>query len=166
MACVFTHGITMRKRSKYRPKPVLANPVGYVVESSTLLVDHGNYVVNWQLNNNSAFEKLLKGTADKHDINTLLASRNITEALIVTLGGVDVDGTLARSAVAMIDICDRANAGKGLAMKAAEMQALRDLFGLHDELLEVVTVGQFEKALAYAKKEINAGRAARLKEIK
>jgi hypothetical protein len=38
--------------------------------------------------------------------------------------------------------------------------------GLHDELLDVVTVGQFEKALAYAKKEINAGRAARLKDIK
>jgi hypothetical protein len=156
----------MRKRSKYRPKPVLTDPVGFVVESSTLLVEHGDYVVDWQLRNNSAFEKLLKGIADKKDLNTLIASRNMTEALIVTLGGHDIDATLARSAVALIGICDRGNAGKGVAMKADEMQAMRDLMGLHDELLEVVTVGQFEKALAYAKKEINAGRAARLKDIK
>jgi hypothetical protein len=156
----------MRKRSKYKPKPQLADPVGFVVESSTLLTKHGNYVVDWQLRNNSAFEKLLKGIADKKDLSTLTASRNITEALIVTLGGHDIDGTLSRSAVALIDICDRGNAGKGVAMKADEMQAMRDLMGLHDELLEVVTVGQFEKALTYAKKEINAGRAARLKDIK
>jgi hypothetical protein len=156
----------MRKRSKYRPKPKLADPVGFVVESSTPLVDHGNYVVDWQLRNNSAFEKLLKGTADKKDLNTLVASRNITEALIVTLGGHDIDGTLSRSAVALIDICDRGNSGKSVAMKAQEMQAMRDMMSLHDELLEVVTVGQFEKALTYARKEINAGRAARLKDIK
>ena len=156
----------MRKRSKYKPKPVLANPIGYLVESVTPLTQHETYVVDWQLRNNSAFEKLLKGIADKKDLNTLIASRNITEALIVTLGGQDIDGTLSRSAVALIDICARGNAGKGVAMKADEMQAMRDLFGLHDELLEVVTVGQFEKALAYAKKEINAGRAARLKDIK
>lgn len=155
----------MRKRSKYRPKAVLVNPLGYVVESSTPLVEHGSYVVNWQLKNNSAFEKLLKGKADKQDMNTLVAARNITEALVVTLGGVDVDGTLERSAVALIDVCARGNEGRSLVMRSAEMQALRDLMSLHDELLDVVTVGQFEKALAYAKKEINAGRANRLKEI-
>ncbi len=31
----------MRKRSKYKPRPVLTDPVAYVVESSTPLVDHG-----------------------------------------------------------------------------------------------------------------------------
>jgi hypothetical protein len=155
----------MRKRSKYKPKPILANPIGYLIESVTPLAEHDNYLLNWQLKNNSAFEKLLKGQADKHDMNTLMAARNITEALIVTLKGNDIDGTLARSAVALIDICARANAGKALAMKAPEIQAMRDMMGLHDELLEVVTVKQFEIALAYAKKEINAGRAARVKEI-
>jgi hypothetical protein len=155
----------MRKRSKYKPKPILANPIGYLIESVTPLAEHDNYLLNWQLKNNSAFEKLLKGQADKHDMNTLLAARNITEALIVTLKGHDIDGTLARSAVALIDICARANAGKALAMKAPEIQAMRDMMGLHDELLEVVTVKQFEIALAYAKKEINAGRAASVKEI-
>jgi len=155
----------MRKRSKYKPKPVLANPLGYVMESATPLIEHETYVVDWQLKNNSAFEKLLKGIADKKDINTLVAARNITEGLMVTLKGADADGTLARSAVALIDLCDRGNAGKSLVMKAEELQAMRDMMQLHDELLEVVTVRQFERALEYTKNEIKVGRASQLKEF-
>jgi len=154
----------MRKRSKYRPKPQLVDPVGFAVESSTLLKDHGTWLLNWSLRNNVAFGELLKGRARKSDLDTLVAARNITEALMVTLEGKDIDGTLSRSACALIDICERANAGMGTAMKAPEMQALRDLMALHDELLDVVTVGQFERALAYARKEIQAGKATKLKE--
>jgi hypothetical protein len=154
----------MRKRSKYRPKPQLVDPVGFAVESSTLLKDHGTWLLNWSLRNNVAFGELLKGRASKSDLDTLVAARNITEALMVTLEGKDIDGTLSRSACALIDICERANAGMGTAMKAPEMQALRDLMALHDELLDVVTVGQFERALAYARKEIQAGKATKLKE--
>jgi len=85
---------------------------------------------------------------------------------MVRLGVADVHGTLSRSGAALMDVCDRANAGKGTALRAAEMQALRDLMGLHDELLDVVTVGQMEKAIAYIRKEIKAGRAEQLKGIK
>jgi hypothetical protein len=155
----------MRKRSKYKPKPVLVNPLGYVMESATPLIEHETYVVDWQLRSNSAFEKLLKGIADKKDINTLVAARNITEGLMVTLKGADTDGTLARSAVALIDLCDRGNAGKSLVMKAQELQAMRDMMQLHDELLEVVTVRQFERALEYTMNEIKVGRARHLKEF-
>jgi hypothetical protein len=155
----------MRKRSKYKPKPVLQNPLGYVMESATPLIEHETYVVDWQLKNNSAFEKLLKGIADKKDINTLVAARNITEGLMVTLKGADADGTLARSAVALIELCDRGNAGKSLVMKAQELQAMRDMMQLHDELLEVVTVRQFERALEYTMNEIKVGRARHLKEF-
>jgi hypothetical protein len=155
----------MRKRSKYKPKPVLQNPLGYVMESATPLIEHETYVVDWQLKNNSAFEKLLKGIADKKDINTLVAARNITEGLMVTLKGADADGTLARSAVALIELCDRGNAGKSLVMKAQEIQVMRDMMQLHDELLEVVTVRQFERALEYTKNEIKVVRASQLKEF-
>lgn len=155
----------MKKRSRYKPKPVLVDPVRFVVESSTLLVDHGNHALSWKIKNNQAFASLMQGKANKLDMDTLAAVHNITEALLVTLGGKDIDGTVIRSAVAIIDICDRANKGKSLAMRALEMQAMRDLMSLHDELVDVVTVGQFEKALAYAKREIATGRANRIKSV-
>jgi uncharacterized protein (UPF0179 family) len=155
-----------KPRRKYRPKPVLVNPLGYAVESMRLLADeHGSYLLDWRLKNNLAFAALLKGQANKKDLDTLVAARNLVEGLVVTLNGTDIDGTLARSACALIEICDRANAGKGTAMRAPEIQAMRDLMELHDDLLAVVTVKQFEVAVTYARKEINAGRAARLKEI-
>ena len=84
----------MRKRSKYRPKPVLTDPVAYVVESSTPLVDHGTYVIDWKLKNHMAMETLMKGLAKKPHLDTVVAARNVTEGLMVTLGGADVDGTL------------------------------------------------------------------------
>lgn len=155
----------MRKRSRYKPKPVLVDPVAFVVEGSTLLADHGSYALSWKLKNNQAFSSLMRGQAGKIDMDTLAAVHNITEGLLVTLGGRDVDGTVARSAVAIIDICARAGEGKSLVMRAEEMQAMRDLMSLHDELVDAVTVGQFEKALAYAKREIAAGRANKIKEI-
>jgi len=155
----------MRKRSKRKPRPVLVDPLGYVLESTKPLVEHDSYVLDWKLRNNEAFAFLLKGQATRIDLDTLTAAHNITEALIVTLDGKDIDGTVARSAVALMEICDRANAGKGTAMKAPEIQAMRDLMALHDELLDVVTIRQLETAVAYAKKEIAAGRANRLKEV-
>lgn len=155
----------MRKRSKYKPRPRLADPVAYVVESSTLLADHGTYVIDWKLKNHAAMEMLIKGLAKKPHLDAVVAARNITEGLMVVLDGKDVDGTLARSGVALMDVCDRANAGNGTALRAAEMQALRDMMALHDELLDVVTVGQMEKAIEYIKKEIKAGRAGRLKDV-
>ena len=157
---------TKKPRKKYRPKHVLLNPVAYVTESVKPLVEHDSYVLDWKLKNNAAFGALLRAEATHADLNTLVAARNVTEALVVTLKGVDIDSTLTRSAMALIDICARANAGKGTAMKAPEIQAMRDLMQFHDALLDVVTVQQFETALAYAKKEINAGRADRLKGTK
>ena len=35
----------MRKRSRYRPKPVLVDPVGYVLESIKPVKDHDDYLL-------------------------------------------------------------------------------------------------------------------------
>lgn len=153
-----------KPRKRYKPRPVILNPIEFVRESLTPLVESGSYVIDWKLKNHTAFASLLRGEATKTQLDVLVAARNVTEALVVTLKGQDIDGTLTRSAVALIDICARANQGKGTAMKAPEMQALRDLMDFHDQLLDAVTVKQFEAALTYARKEIAAGRAARLKE--
>ena len=156
---------TKKPRKKYRPKSVILNTMEFVKESIKPLAEHDSYVIDWKLKNHVAFATLLRGEAKKAQLDTLVAARNICEALVVTLKGQDIDGTLTRSAVALIEVCARANAGKGTAMRAPEMQAMRDLMAFHDELLDAVTVQQFERALAYARKEIAAGRAARLKEV-
>jgi hypothetical protein len=139
--------------------------VEYVTESAQPLIEHSpSMVLTWKIRNTESFGKLIRGEATKPDMDNLIASRNITEALLVVCGVKQDDGTLARSACALIEICDRLNEGKR-ALYPAEMQALRDLLALHDEVIDVVTVKDFERALAYAKKEIRAGKAQKVKEI-
>jgi hypothetical protein len=71
----------VRKKSKYKPKPVLQNPLGFVLENITPITQHEDYLLNLQLKNSSAMERLLQGKANKKDMNTLIAMSNITEAL-------------------------------------------------------------------------------------
>lgn len=154
-----------KPRKKYRPKPVMTNAFEYAIESTKPLVEHGSYVLDWRLKNNAAFGALLKAEAKRRDLDVLVAARNIVEAMVVTLKGADINGTLVRSEAALIDICARANAGNGTAMRAPEIQALRDLMDFHDALLDVVTVQQFETALNYARSEATNGRTKRIKVV-
>ena len=155
----------MRKRSKYKPKLCLADPLAFALESSQLLIEHSpEMVLEWKIKNTVSFGNLMRGEASRKDIDNLVSARNITEALLVVCGVKEDDGTLARSACALIEICDRYAQGKK-ALRASEIQSIRDLLPLHDELMDVVTVKQFEKALAYARKEIRAGKAQQLKAI-
>lgn len=154
----------MRKRSTYRPKPVFQNPLAFVLESARLLKDHDQYTLDWKIKNTLAFAALIRGEATRKDLDALVAAVNITEALLVVCKIDRDDGTIARASVALMDICARYAEGKR-ALYAPEMQALRDMIGIHDELMDLVTVAQFEKALAYARKEIRAGKAQKLKEV-
>lgn len=125
--------------------------------------DHSpDYVLNWKIRNTISFGRLMRGEAEKEDLSNLIACRNITEALLVVCGIKNDDGTLARSAVAIIDICERYATGKK-ALYPAEIQALRDVIQLHDEIFELITVKQMEDALTYAKREIKAGRVNKIK---
>ena len=55
----------MRKRSKYRPRPVLADPIGYVIEGNTNITNHDTYLVDLKLVNHNALTCVLSGNATK-----------------------------------------------------------------------------------------------------
>ena len=71
----------MRKRSKYRPRAVLANPLGYVLESITPVAKYEQYLVDLKIKTHMAMTTLTKGLATRNDIDTLIAAVNIVEAL-------------------------------------------------------------------------------------
>lgn len=158
---------TKKPRKKYKPKPIMLNAHEWAMESTRPLDKHDSYVVDWSIKNNVAFEKLMRAEARQTEIDVLMAARNICEAISRTkFNAIDDDqGTLSNSKLALVDICARANAGKSVAMKASEMTAMRELMKLHDTLLHNVTVREFEIALAFAKSEIGAGRATKLKKV-
>lgn len=148
----------MKKKSKYKPKPIILNPMQFVQESFQTMGEHsGSMMLTWKLRVNESFSALLKGEANKRDFDNLHAAINIVESLLVICKGKDVDGSIPRATCAILEIGSRYRKGQR-ALKAPEIQAMRDLVSFHDELVVLVTVRQFEDALNFARKEIKAGR--------
>ena len=71
----------MRKRSKYRPKGVRLDLIGYVTESIKPVAAHNTYLLDLKIKNSEAMLALMRGEATKPDIDTLIAMSNIVEAL-------------------------------------------------------------------------------------
>lgn len=157
----------MRKRSKYRPRPMLTDPLGYVIEGTQPLTKQDGYVVDLKLRNHGALAALLRGEATKTDVNDLIAMHNIQEAFqrmltqkLMTDLPIELDqSTLIRGKAALLELSARgAQTGKFIC-RAPEIQAMNDLIAQLDELLELVTVRHMERARAFALNEIKCKRA-------
>jgi hypothetical protein len=144
----------MRKRSKYRPKSVLLNPIAYVIEGNQPIGKHDSYLVDLKVKNHLAMTQLLQGKATKADMNALIAMHNVSEALYRMGFGVEYGEYIVTGKAALLDLCGRGALTEKFICRAAEIQALNGLMELHDAQMEVITVRDMEKAIALAHKII------------
>ena len=156
----------MRKRSKYRPRPVLADPIGYVIEGNTQVADHDSYLVDLKLVNHSAITAVINGEGTKQHVNALIAMHNMCEAIRrmiaqrkITDLPIELDAaTLIYGKAALLDLSTRgATTGKWICTQP-EVLALNDLMQLHDELMGMIKVSHFDQALRFANNEIACNR--------
>jgi hypothetical protein len=152
----------MRKRSKYRPRAVLANPVAYVVESVTPVTRHESFLIDLKIKNHGAMAALTRGQATRADMDTLIAMSNMIEALWTLGVGKDYEAVMCVGQAALIEVGRRgANSGKFI-LRGPEMTALNDLMELHDAQMEVVTVGDIERGIAVVRKCERIGQVQRI----
>ena len=152
----------MRKRSKYRPKGILQNPVAYVIESMTPVAQHDSYLLDLRIKNSEAMVALLRGEATKRDMDTLIAMSNITEALWHLGFGVEYKEVAVEGRVAILNIAHRAVTTKRFVPTGEQIKALQTLMELHDAQMDVITVKDMERALAYAREQMRQKRATLL----
>lgn len=143
----------MRKRSKYRPKKILANPVGYVLESLTPLVKHDDALVNLKVKNHYAMASLTQGRATKMDMDVLINMANMTEALYRLGFGTEYKDIIAQGNSALLAVSRRGAESNRFILKSEEMRALNELTELHDAQLEVTTVKDIERGIAIVENE-------------
>ena len=155
----------MRKRSKYKPRPVLQNPLGYVIESLTPAAKHENFLLDLKIKNSEAMVALMKGHAIKADMDALIAMSNVTEALHQMGFGAEHGKICIDGRFAILKIVDRAKKHGKFTPTGTEIQLLNLLMELHDAQMDVITVRDLEKALAlvrfkiqYDKDTINLGK--------
>lgn len=152
----------MKKRSKYRPKPILLNPLAFVLEDIKPIDQHETFLLDVKLKNSAAMVSLMQGTATKKDMDALIAMSNITEALQrlgfgKEYGEVCVDGREAILAIVMRAVQRLKFIPTGL-----EIQALNKLMELHDAQMDVITVRDMGRAIDLAKRLLRSKQATPL----
>ena len=143
----------LKKRSKYRPKAVLLNPLGYVLESITPVARLEKFFIELKIKNHDALRALTQGEAVRADIDTLIATTNITEALY-RLGFGREYGDVVREGLDALRAVAKRGADNGrFILKASEMGALNLAMELHDAQLEIITLKDMENAIKVVDEE-------------
>jgi hypothetical protein len=143
----------MRKRSKYRPKPVLLNPLGYVLEGLEPVRSHTSHATKLKIMNHLALSNLTQGKADRHDIDVLINMVNIVEALYRLGFGKEYAEEVQRGLEALYAVAVRGKDSNRFILKADEMNALNTITELHDAQLEVITLKDLDQAVVLVEKE-------------
>ena len=154
----------MRKRSKYRPKGVRLNTMGYVTEGLTPVTQHESFAIDLRLTNHLAMDTLTKGKATKKDIDVLIGLVNVTEALCVLGFGAEYEQIMEDGLASLRSLGSRGLAQGKFILRAEEMHALNAVLELHDAQLDVITVKDMERALLLVKEVMRNKRATPIKE--
>lgn len=148
----------MKKRSKYRPRPVLQNAVGFAMLMVSKVTCHADYLTTIRIKNHGALAALTRGQATKDDIDLLIAAFNITEALYRRGFGTDYKLVVKAGQAALLAVASRGAQEGRFILKAEEMNALNSMMELHDAQLDVISVFDMEQAVVDVRREYYAGK--------
>lgn len=137
----------MRKRSKYRPKGVIMNPIAYVMESMTPVAKHDSYLIDLKIKNHGAMTALTQGQATRKDIDALITMANVCEALFRMGFGTEYKDVVQTGLDSLHAVGVRGAATNKFILRSQEMNDLNGLMELHDAQMDVITVKDMERAL-------------------
>jgi len=148
----------MRKRSSYRPRPQLPNPVAWVINGFKPVSQAG--IVNVQIKNHHAIDALRKGIADREDIDSIIEAFNVAEALQRLGIGDEYTEELREAQDALYAVSKRGvDREYRFVLKAQELVAINLGMEIHDAQIEVTTIQMLEKAMDIVKAEIKNRKA-------
>ncbi len=150
----------MRKRSKYRPRKVFADPVTWVINGLKQVSEHEEAIA-LKIKNHSALSDVTKGQGSRDKVDVLIAAMNMAEALYTV--NPDLGKQYAQEIKAAQDaIFHMARRGveKGrFLFTGLEMQAMNTGMEVHDAQLDACTVGELEAAIEYVYEAVKHRRA-------
>jgi len=136
----------MRKKSKYRPRPMLQNPLGYVIESMTPVSQHESFLINVKIKTHMALMNMTQGKAVREDVDMLIEAVNVTEALYRLGFGTEYGDEMRNGLDALHSVGARGAKSGRFILRSQEMKALNAIIDLHDAQLEVITLKDMERA--------------------
>jgi hypothetical protein len=149
----------MKKRSKYKPKGIRMDVVGYVLKGLQPFKTV-EYSTTLRIKNHAAMEALRKGDATLADIDILIGAFNMCEAYTMLRPelGLDWSDEIKAGLDALHAVGVRGAQSKRFILKANELVAMNLVMEIHDAQLDTTTVEDMEKAMDLVSREYRAKR--------
>lgn len=147
----------MRKRSAYRPKPVLQDPVGWVLAGFYPAATAGDTIRTLRIKNHGAIAAVMRGEAELVDADALLGAFNMAAALGKLGVGADWLPEIAQAQ----DALRSAGLRPKFLFTGPEIEIVNTAMTVHDLQLDdpKCTVGLLDKALQLVRKDIKHRRS-------
>ena len=150
----------MKKRSKYRPRRVILDPVSWVI-SGMKPVSSTSEAVGLKIKNHQALLEITQGNGNRDSVDILIAAMNMAEALYVINANLGKDyATEIKAAQDAIYHMARRGVEKGkFLFTGLEMQAMNTGMEVHDAQLDTCTIAELETAIKFVYEAIKHRRA-------
>lgn len=137
----------MRKRSKYRPRGVIADTMTWV-QAGMKRVDAISAGTTLKIRNHDAMNTLRLGTATRREIDAIIDAMNVAEALCKRGTGGDWLPEIQDAQNHLLTLARRGVANDmRFIVRGEELKALNLGMEIHDAQLEAVTVRDLEIAM-------------------
>jgi len=137
----------MRKRSKYRPRPICVDTMAWVKETLEPIRTR-NEGTTFKLRNHQAMLSLAQGAGTRPDVDVVIDALNVTEALARLDVGKDWSTEIKAAQDALLAMAARGvAAGDRFVFKGTELAAVNLAMDVHDAQLDAVNVGKLTDAI-------------------
>jgi hypothetical protein len=149
----------MRKRSRYRPKGVRLDVVGWVIEGmKPVTAAAKDEILTLRIRNHVALDALRTGEGTKEDVDVVIAALNMTEALARLRIGAELSEQIRAGQDALYAMAQRGLRLGRFVFTGQELQAINLAMQIHDAQLDVCTIAELEKALKIVQDELRSKR--------
>ena len=144
----------MKKKSKYKPRPVRINAVEWVVEGVKPVLESGNNITMYRAKNHSAMTEILQGRGNLEQLSYLINSLNICEAYAIYGKGSDWRAEIREAQDYVYDMACNALDTNKFIFRGHEIKAINLAMQIHELQLEQSTTNEFDKMAAYVIEKI------------
>ena len=150
----------MRKRSKYRPRRVIADPVTWVINGFKPVSSSGE-AVGLKIKNHQALLEITKGEGTRQSVDVLIAAMNMAEALHIINPdlGKQYATEIKAAQDAIYNMAKRGVAKGRFLFTGLEMQDMNVGMEVHDAQLDTCTIAELESGIKYVYEAIKHRRA-------
>lgn len=152
----------MRKKSKYKPRPINPNAHNWVLAGLKPLPEVSDALVNIKIKNYAALDEIRAGRATTDHVDVIIGAVNMAEAYTILGKGRDWIDEIHAAQDALFTMASRGLVKKRFLFTGQEMNAINLAMEVHNQQLDNSTVQELEECLKIVNNEIKHNRARKI----